>query len=265
MRVIRVADYQEMSDLCASLVVAQIKAKPDIVLGVPTGGTPLGMYARLVETFRAGEVDVRRASFFNLDEYVGLPHEHAQSYHAYMRRHLYDQVEDAFTPENLHVPDGNAGDLQKACESYEAAIRAAGGMDLCMLGIGANGHVAFNEPGCSLASRVRVVRLAERTVLDNARFFADPATVPRHAMTMGTGTIRDARALILLASGEGKAAAVAAALEGPVTSRCPASIVQLHPRVVFLVDEAAASGLTVRHPSWEEYRSDPHAETFLFQ
>jgi len=264
MRVIRVVDYAEMSDVCASLVRRIVGEKPDAVLGLPTGGTPLGMYARLVSAVRAGALDASRVTVFNLDEYVGLPQDHAQSYHAYMARHLYDQAGVRFDRERLHVPDGTAPDLAAACAAYEAAIAAAGGLDVAILGIGANGHIAFNEPGCSLASRTRVVRLSDRTVLDNARFFADPETVPRHAMTMGVGTIRDARALLLMASGAGKAQAVSAALEGPVTSRCPASAIQLHPAAVVVLDEEAASALTVRHPTRAELEADPHAMRFLF-
>ncbi len=263
MRVIRVADYGEMSRLAAELVAERVRALASPVLALPTGGTPLGMYQALVATIRAGALDVGGVTVFNLDEYVGLPAEHEQSYHAFMRRHLYDQVR--FDEGRVHLPDGNAADPLAACAAYEAAIEAVGGLDLAVLGIGANGHIAFNEPGCGLSSGVRVVRLSERTVLDNARFFADRAMVPRHAITMGVGTIRSARGLLLLASGDGKAAALAAALEGPVTSRCPASALQLHPSAVVIADEAAATQLSVRHWSWEEYRADPYASRFLFE
>lgn len=264
MRVIRVVDYAEMSDVCASLLTGLVNEKPDLVLALPTGGTPLGMYTRLVSAIRAGAADLSRVTVFNLDEYVGLPSDHAQSYHAYMARHLYDQPGVRFDPQRLHVPDGNAPDLVAACEAYEAGIAAAGGVDVALLGIGANGHIAFNEPGCSLSSRTRVVRLSERTVLDNARFFADPAAVPRHAITMGVGTIRDSHRLILMASGASKAQGISAALEGPVTSRCPASAIQLHPRAVVVLDEEAASALTVRHPTRAELEADPYAMKFLF-
>ncbi len=263
MRVIRVTDYSDVSRLAAELVAERVRALADPVLALPTGGTPLGMYQSLVEIIRKGDLDVSHITAFNLDEYVGLPPEHDQSYHAFMRRHLYDQV--AFNEDNLHVPDGNATDLVDACSSYEKSMTAAGGLDLAILGIGANGHIAFNEPGCGLSSSVRVVRLSENTVLDNARFFADPSMVPRHAITMGVGTIRNARGLLLLASGGGKAAALAEALEGPVTSRCPASALQLHPSAVVVADEAAASKLSVKHWSWDEYQADPYASRFLFK
>ena len=262
MRVIRVENHEALSDLSAGLLAERIAARPDIVLGLPTGGTPLGVYTRLVAEIRAGALDVSQVTVFNLDEYVGLPPDHIQSYHAYMRRHLYDQV--AFDESRLHIPDGNAADLVESCRAYEAAIAAARGIDLTILGMGANGHIAFNEPGGSLGSRVRVVRLSERTVLDNARFFADPEAVPRHAVTMGVGTIRDSHALLLIASGKGKAPGIAAALEGPVTSRCPASAIQLHPRVVVVVDEDAASLLEGRHPTRTEFLADPYAAQFLF-
>ena len=262
MRVVRVADYKEMSRFCAGIVAQRVQAQPEIVLALPTGGTPLGMYGELVRRVRAGELDLTRVTCFNLDEYVGLPPEHTQSYHAYLRRHLYDQV--PFDESRLHVADGNAPDMMAACLAYEAAMEKAGGLELTMLGIGSNGHIAFNEPGCSLASGVRVVRLSERTVLDNARFFADRDAVPCHAITMGVGTIRSSRSLLMLAAGAGKARAVAAALEGPLTSRCPASAMQLHPRVVVVIDEAAASELKVRHPTCAEWEADPYASRFLF-
>lgn len=265
MRVIRVADYQEMSEFAVALVARLVQAKPELVLGLPTGGTPLGMYARLVQAIRSGTLDLSRVTIFNLDEYVGLTENHMQSYAAYMRRHLYDQAGVRFEPSRIHLPNGNAPDLVGACGAYEAAISAAGGIDVAILGLGANGHIAFNEPGCSLASRTRVVRLSERTVLDNARFFADPAAVPRHAVTMGVGTIRDAHAVLLLASGAGKAHAIATALEGPVTSRCPASALQLHPSAVVVLDEDAAAALTVRHPTRADAEADPFAMDFLFR
>lgn len=263
MRVIRVSDYQEVSRIAARLVADQVRERPRPVLALPTGGTPLGMYQKLVDMVRSGDLDVGSVTTFNLDEYVGLPHDHEQSYHAFMRRHLFDQVQ--FDEARVHIPDGNAADPMQACVDYEAAVQAAGGLDLAILGIGANGHIAFNEPGCGLGSGVRVVRLSERTVLDNARFFADQAMVPRHAITMGVGTIRSARGLLLLASGEGKADALAAAIEGAVTSRCPASALQLHPSAVVLADEAAASKLSVRPWTWDEYREDPYASRFLFK
>ena len=262
MRVIRVADYKEMSAVAAELVARRVLENPGIVLALATGGTPLGMYAELVRRARGGALDLGRVTCFNLDEYIGLAADHPQSYHAYLRRHLYDQA--VFDEERLHVADGNAPDMMAACAAYQDAIDAAGGIELTILGIGSNGHIAFNEPGCSLASGVRVVRLSERTVLDNARFFSDNAAVPRHAATMGIGTIRASQSLLLLASGAGKAAAVAAALEGPITSRCPASAIQLHPRTVVVVDEAAAAELAVRHPTRAELERDPHALRFLF-
>ncbi len=262
MRVIRVTDHAEVSALAAELLAKFIAEHDEVVLALPTGGTPLGMYNELVTLARTGALDLGRATVFNLDEYVGLPSDHSQSYASYMRRHLYDRAE--FDPTKLHIPDGNAEDLVAACASYEGRIAEAGGLDIAVLGIGANGHIAFNEPGCGLNSRVRVVRLSDRTVLDNARFFDDPRAVPRHAITMGVGTIRSSRALMMLASGEGKAAAVAAALEGPVTTRCPASAIQLHPSAVVILDEEAASALRVRPWSKEEFLADPYAPQFLF-
>lgn len=233
-------DYEAMSEAAASVVASLIARRPDAVLMVPTGTTPLGMYRRLVAMHRAGDLDLRRATFFNLDEYLGLPPDHPASYHVYMRENFYGLV-DA-DPARVHVPDGAAADPERECERYEREIRAAGGIDLCVLGIGRNGHIGFNEPGASFGSRTRVVRLAESTRLVNAADF-DADRAPEFALSVGMATISEARAVLLLASGTNKAGAVAAAVEGEISERVPASALRRHPEVRFLVDREAASRL----------------------
>lgn len=217
------------------------------VLGLATGSSPLGLYHELGRLARAGELDLAAATGFALDEYVGLPPHHPQSYHQVLVHEVCAVT--GLPPDRLHVPDGSGTTLdalERAAAAYEELIRAAGGVDVQVLGIGANGHVGFNEPGSSLTSRTRVKRLADRTRRDNARFFARPEDVPTHCLTQGLGTILDARRLVLVATGAGKASAVAAAVEGPLTASCPASVLQWHPDAWAVVDESAAAGLRNR-------------------
>lgn len=211
------------------------------VIGVATGSSPLGTYRELAALVRSGALDVAGVSAFALDEYVGIEPGHPESYHSVIRRTVTDPL--GLDPALVHVPDGGADDLEGACAAYERAIRDAGGIDIQLLGIGANGHVGFNEPGSSLASRTRLKTLAPGTRADNARFFDSPDEVPVHCVTQGIGTILDARSLVLVAQGEGKADAVARMIEGPVSSMCPASALQLHPHATAVVDRAAASQL----------------------
>ena len=239
------ADYEALSDRAAALIEAQVRRKPDSVLGFATGSTPLGLYHRLIESHRARGLDFSKVTTFNLDEYVGLPPRHAQSYHHFMWTHLFDHLN--VNPSRVYIPNGMADDVEVQCQWYEEQIERAGGIDIQILGIGANGHLAFNEPGSSLGSRTRIKTLTEKTVRDNARFFDDPDEVPRFALTMGIGTIMDAHRLLLLAGGTAKAEAVRAMLEGPVTAMVPATIVQLHRHAHILVDEAAASRLEYKH------------------
>jgi len=240
-----VPDEQAMSDRGAQLVIEQIRRKPDSVLGFATGSSPLGVYQRLVDAHRGAGLDFSKVTTFNLDEYVGLPPTHEQSYHHFMWAHLFNHVD--VDPGRVHIPHGTAEDPEQFCRWYEDRIAAAGGIDLQILGIGANGHLAFNEPGSSLGSRTRVKTLTEKTVRDNARFFDRTEDVPSAAITMGIGTIMDARRLLLVATGEGKADAMRATLEGPVTAMVPATIVQLHRHAHVILDEAAASKLEYRH------------------
>jgi glucosamine-6-phosphate deaminase len=238
-------DQAAMSERGAQIVAAQIRAKPDCVIGFATGGTPLGVYRRLIELHRSEGLDFSNVTTFNLDEYVGLPPDHEQSYHHFMWNNLFSHVN--VEPSRVHIPLGTADDVDAFCFWYEEQIEGAGGLDLQILGIGANGHLAFNEPGSSLGSRTRVKPITERTVHENARFFDNEEDVPRSAITMGIGTIMDARKLLLMANGAGKADAIRATLEGPVTAMVPATIVQLHPHARIVIDEAAASKLRYRH------------------
>ncbi|TFD94806.1 glucosamine-6-phosphate deaminase [Cryobacterium lactosi] len=227
--------------LAAASIRRLISQKPEAVLGLATGSTPMPLYRALAESFRTDPLDVSAVRGFALDEYVGLPSGHPESYRAVITRDAVLPL--GLTPGNIRVPNGDLATLETAGTDYEAAIRAAGGVDVQILGIGRTGHVGFNEPGSSFASLTRVKTLTEKTRADNARFFDSPDDVPIHCITQGLGTIRRARHLILLAFGEEKAEAIAAAVEGPVTSSSPGSVIQLHPHVTVLVDEAAASRL----------------------
>ena len=225
------------TEIAARLVARLLKEKPDAVLGLATGSTPLLLYRSLVEM----RLDWSRVRTFNLDEYLGLAPDHPQSYHHFMWENLFRHVN--VRPENVHIPDGLAQDVPGFCADYEARIRAVGGIDLQLLGIGGDGHIGFNEPSSSLASRTRIKTLTQRTRADNARFFASAEEVPSHVITMGIGTIMEARTNLLLAFGDKKAQALAEAAEGPVTAMNPASALQLHPDTRVCLDEAAATQL----------------------
>src|SRR5919107_4678926 len=233
-------DYEDMSAAAADAVVRRVSEDPASVLLLPTGTTPLGMYRRLVDVYRLGEVSFAEAAFFNLDEYLGLVPDHPASYHVYMKEHFYGLI-DA-NPTRIFVPDGGAPDPNAECERYEAAIRESGGIDVCVLGIGRNGHVGFNEPGAPFGSRTRVVELSETTRLVNAGDFEENRA-PEHAITVGMATIFEAAEVLLLASGTNKAGAVAAAVEDDVSESMPASMLGRHPRAWLFLDEDAASEL----------------------
>jgi glucosamine-6-phosphate deaminase len=244
MEVVICADYEEMSAAAAQVVAGIVRAKPGAVLGLATGSTPVGLYQQLIRMHRQEGLEFSQVTTFNLDEYVGLPPEHEQSYRRFMNENLFDHVNVPI--EQTHVPSGTAEDYAAHCRGYEQQIRQAGGIDVQVLGIGSDGHIAFNEPGSSLASRTRIKTLAEQTIRDNARFFEKPQDVPIYAVTMGVGTILEARRLILLASGAGKADAVAACVEGPVSSMCTASALQLHPCATVFADRQSAGKLKMR-------------------
>ena len=233
-------DYEAMSSAAADVVAAKLRERPRAVFMIPTGTTPLGMYRRLVAMHEGEGLSFALASFFNLDEYLGLPPDHPASYHVYMQENFYGLVD--VDPEKVHVPDGFAPDPEAECERYEREIRAAGGVDLCVLGIGRNGHIGFNEPGASFDSRTRVVRLAETTRRVNATDF-DGERAPERAISVGMRTISDSREVLLLASGANKARAVAAAVGGEVSEEVPASALRRHPNVSFFLDRDAASAL----------------------
>ncbi|KYH37677.1 MAG: glucosamine-6-phosphate deaminase [Candidatus Bathyarchaeota archaeon B24] len=238
-KVLIVKNYEELSLETALRIAEAVRSKPDIVLGLATGGTPLGCYRELIRMHREEGLSFSKVTTFNLDEYVGLPPSHPQSYHYYMFHNLFDHVD--VRRENVHIPDGMAEDLDEECRRYEEAIKEAGGIDLQLLGIGRNGHIGFNEPGSPFDSRTRVVKLSEQTRKDNARFFNSIDEVPTHAITMGIGTIMEARRIILIASGEAKAEAIAKAVKGPKTVDVPASALQDHPDCLFIIDKEAAS------------------------
>ncbi|MEP7111916.1 MAG: glucosamine-6-phosphate deaminase [Ilumatobacteraceae bacterium] len=258
MEVVILADAESVAMLVADSIERLVSSKPDAVLGLATGSSPMGVYGELVRRHRAGTLSFGCTKAFLLDEYIGLPRGHPESYQAFITRHFSGLVD--IDPANVHAPDGAAADIDAACAEYESKIRAAGGVDLQLLGIGADGHLGFNEPTSSLASRTRVKTLAEQTRSDNKRFFGDLADVPHHVVTQGIGTILDARHLVLIAIGDGKAEPLARAVEGPLASMCPASAIQLHPRTTVVVDEAAAAHLTLADyyrstfnakPSWQ--------------
>jgi len=241
MEIIVTRDYEEMSDRAAEIVIGAVRAKPDTVLGLATGSTPEGLYARMVKAHKEEGLDFSRVTTFNLDEYVGLAPDHEQSYRYFMDTRLFNHVN--IPRERTHVPDGLAENLSEYCKVYEQMIRDAGGIDIQVLGIGRDGHLGFNEPGTSLASRTQIVALAPETIEDNSRFFESEDQVPRFAITMGVQSILDARKCLLLASGENKAEAVKGCVEGPITAMLTASALQMHPDAVVIVDEAAASRL----------------------
>ena len=233
-----VVSAEEAAVRAAELYRALLRRKPDAVLGLATGSTPLGLYAQLVALYRAGEISFAQATSFNLDEYVDLPPTHDQSYRYFMEKNLFSQID--LPQARIHVPSG-LGVSEAALAAYDEAIEAAGGIDLQLLGLGGNGHIGFNEPGTPFALGTHVVALTERTRRDNARFFASLDEVPTHAATMGVRTVMHARAILLLAFGRAKAEALAAALTGPVTPDVPASVLQLHPDVTVFCDKEAAA------------------------
>ncbi len=260
MEIIVLPTPEESSRIAARLVAKQIRHKPHSVLGLATGSTPLMLYRELIRMHREEGLDFSRVTTFNLDEYVGLSPEHSTSYHRYMQENLFDHIN---VPEkNTHIPDGLTEDIPIFCEGYEAQIQASGGIDLQVLGIGTDGHVGFNEPTSSLASRTRIKTLTRQTLSDNARFFAGDVEQPHHVLTMGIGTIMESRQVVLLAFGSGKAEAVAASVEGPISSMMPASALQFHPRTHVIIDEPAANKLAKadyyrwvygNKPDWQQH------------
>lgn len=257
-----IQDTAEQASVVAARIVGRlVRDKPDAVLGLATGSTPLRLYRELVRMHREDGLDFSRVTTFNLDEYVGLAPGHPASYHAFMQKNLFDHIN--IPPGHVHIPDGTAVDIPAFCQAYEDAITAAGGIDLQVLGVGSDGHLGFNEPTSSLASRTRIKTLTEITRRDNAGFFNSVLEVPRHCITMGMGTILDSRVCLLLAFGAAKADAVAKSVEGPITAMVPGSALQLHRHVHVLLDTESAARLErtdyyrwvyANKPDWQSYR-----------
>ena len=239
MQIYRAKDYEDMSKKAANIIASQIVLKPDCVLGLATGSTPIGAYKNLVEKYEQGDLDFSQVTTVNLDEYKGLPRENDQSYYYFMHDNLFDHVN--VKPENTHLPDGTKEDSDEECARYEELIRTLGGQDLQLLGLGHNGHIGFNEPDAIFEKTTHCVDLQESTIEANKRFFASADDVPRQAYTMGIGTIMQAKKILVVVSGEDKADTVAKAFFGPVTPEVPASILQFHKDVILVADEAALS------------------------
>lgn len=265
MEVIICSDAEAVGEMAAAKVARVCRmAGPEAVIGVATGSSPLATYAGLARRVASGALDLTHAYAFALDEYVGLPKGHPESYAEVIRRTVTEPLK--MNPARVNVPDGFAADLEAGAAAYEESIRAVGGVDVQILGVGSNGHIGFNEPMSSLGSRTRVKTLTDRTRLDNQRFFDSLDQVPVHCVTQGLGTIMDARHVVLVAQGAGKAGAVAAVVEGPVSARMPGSVLQLHPDATIIVDADAASALEFREyyertfeqkPGWQRFQDDP--------
>lgn len=251
---------EEGSAVGGRIVANLIKSNAKAILGLATGSTPVQLYREMIKWHKVQGLDFSKVTTFNLDEYVGLAADHHASYHRFMKENLFDEIN---VPEgSIHIPDGLTDNLAEHCAAYEKAVRDAGGIDLQVLGIGSDGHLGFNEPTSSFASHTRIKTLDEQTVEDNRRFFKEGEEVPRHVITMGLGSIMDAKTCLLLAFGENKADAVAEMIEGPVSSMVPATVLQFHRDARILLDEAAASKLKKadyykwvysNKPEWQQY------------
>jgi glucosamine-6-phosphate deaminase len=256
MEVVIAPDAEAAADVVTGVLAATLAAKPSALIGLATGSSPLAAYRRLIAAYEAGTLTAAHASAVLLDEYIGLAPDHPQAHRAFIERELVDHID--LPSERLFGPDVHAADLPAACAAYDALIDALRGVDVQLLGIGADGHIGFNEPGSSLSSRTRVKTLTRVTRADNARFFGDQEdAVPRHVVTQGLGTILEARHLLLIACGAAKADPIARAVEGPLTAFCPASVLQLHPHATVVIDEDAAGGLRLADYYRETYLHKP--------
>lgn len=256
MEVVITPDADTAATLVADVLARVLRSRSAPVLGLATGSSPLGAYRRLIEAHQRGELSASHASAVLLDEYVGLPGDHPEAYRSVIRREFVDHID--LPGSRLFGPDANADDLQQACLRYDQLLTELGGVDVQLLGIGADGHIGFNEPGSSLASRTRLKTLTTATRADNARFFVDREEgVPRHVVTQGLGTILEARHLLMVACGSSKATPIARAVEGPLSAMCPASVLQLHPHATVVIDEAAAAGLQLAAYYREAYANKP--------
>lgn len=262
MKIIILPEARAVCSLAADIIAQNIQRKPDAVLGLATGRTMEAIYAGLCERHHAGQLDVSKITSFNLDEYVGLPGSHAQSYQYYMRQKLFDSV--GISQEYGHVPQGDAQDPHQEAAAYDHAIMESGGIDVQLLGLGENGHIGFNEPLSGLKTRTRVVALAEATLAQNSGMFGDdPQQVPKQAITMGIGTILEAKSTLLVATGDAKAAAVSGSVEGPLSSAVPGSALQMHGQCLVLLDEKAASGLRRRSAIEWQMKHDPELSDLI--
>lgn len=241
MNILKFDSQEKLNEAGAAIIASIVQVKPRAVLGLATGGTPVGIYEQLVNKYNQGLVSFKQATSFNLDEYVGIDSAHEQSYRYYMQQHLFNHVD--IVAERTNVPNGKAEDLQGECLRYEQAMIEAGQLDIQLLGIGHNGHIGFNEPANELLSGTHVVELAEETRNANARYFESEHEVPKQAITMGIGSILKAKTLMLVVKGADKADIVKRALQGPISTDCPASLLQTHANLVVLLDEAAGSKL----------------------
>ncbi len=241
MKVIIVKTKEEMGKVAADLVAQDMARKSPYVLGLATGSTPIPLYQELIRLYKAKKLDFSTTISFNLDEYVGLKPTHDQSYRYFMNEQLFDHIN--INKKNTFVPDGMARNIEAHCVEYEKMIRSVGGIDYQVLGIGSNGHIGFNEPGSSIGSMTRMVKLTENTIKDNSRFFKRMQDVPTKAISMGIGTVLRCKKIVLVANGANKVDALAKAIEGPITATVPASALQLHPNVTFVVTQDAATGL----------------------
>lgn len=244
MQVVILKDAAAVAEYGANVFKQQLKKKPTSVLGLATGSSPIELYKNLIAANKAGDISFGQASSFNLDEYLGLEGTHPQSYRYFMNEQLFQHLDIDLA--RTHVPDGMAKNPEAACAEFEARMKDAGGVDLQLLGIGRNGHIGFNEPSSSLASRTRVKTLTKETIDDNARFFKEGEFQPNLSITMGIGTIMEAKQIVLIATGASKAQAIKDTVEGPLSAACPASILQMHPKAIVVIDEAAAASLIQR-------------------
>lgn len=239
MKIIVEKDYQAMSKRAALMVASQIRLKSNTNLGLATGGTPIGMYDKLIDIHQNNEVDFSEVKSFNLDEYCGLKKDHENSYHYYMMNNFFNEIN--IQTENIHIPDGSAADFKKESRDYEKLIKKAGGIDLQILGIGTNAHIGFNEPAEKLNAETEIVDLTEETITANSRYFENIEDVPKKAISMGMASILKANRIILLASGKNKAEAIQKTVNGQISTQAPSSLLQTHPEITIIVDQEAAS------------------------
>lgn len=242
MKIIVTKSYEELSRKAGNIFASQLILKPNSVIGLATGSSPVGMYKELIRIYKEGDIDFQEVTSFNLDEYIGLTPDNDQSYHYFMQKNLFSSIN--IRPENIHIPSGIALDMEVAAKTYDKLIEDAGGIDIQILGIGNNGHIGFNEPDVKFEARTHIVELEPETIEANARFFNSIDEVPTRAISMGIKNIMQSRKIVLIATGEGKAKAVQGMIEGPITPELPASVLQLHPDVTIILDEAAASLLS---------------------